>query len=199
VSTRLPKTYSSWRHDKRSWTRIRILRAHGGYDQFTSLLFYVLQIIYVHLCCFVCSHRIIQTVLSYHIMIFLMHVHTIKISYLFVLIYSHAVYVIICLFSIVPSVYMLIIFMSYMIHKIYVLMIHIVMDIFDITISMINYLLYVIIIMIIYGIKMIWKMPIFLKHYPANLLTKLLNSRTKYYVLDIYLAYKKNSINSLSE
>jgi hypothetical protein len=29
-------------------------------------------------------------------------------------------------------------------------------------ISMINHLLYVIIIMLIYGIKMIWKMPIFL-------------------------------------
>jgi hypothetical protein len=36
------------------------------------------------------------------------------------------------------------------------------MDIFEITISMINYLLYVIIIMLIYGIKMIWKMPIIL-------------------------------------
>jgi hypothetical protein len=43
-------------------------------------------------------------------------------------------------------------------------MIHIVMDIFEITISMFNYLLYVIIIMLIYGIKMIWKMPIFLTH-----------------------------------
>jgi hypothetical protein len=44
----------------------------------------------------------------------------------------------------------------------YILMFHIVIDIFDIMISMINYLLYVIIIMLIYGIKMIWKMPIFL-------------------------------------
>jgi hypothetical protein len=41
-------------------------------------------------------------------------------------------------------------------------MIHIVMDIFEITISLVNYLLYVIFIMLIYGIKMIWKMPIFL-------------------------------------
>jgi DMSO/TMAO reductase YedYZ heme-binding membrane subunit len=43
-----------------------------------------------------------------------------------------------------------------------VLMIHIVMDIFEITISMVNYLLYVIIIMLIYGIKIIQKMPIIL-------------------------------------
>jgi hypothetical protein len=43
----------------------------------------------------------------------------------------------------------------YMIHMFCVLMIHIVMDIFEITISMFNYLLYVIIIMLIYGIKMI--------------------------------------------
>jgi hypothetical protein len=36
------------------------------------------------------------------------------------------------------------------------------MDIFEITISMVNYLLYVIIIKLIYGIKMIRKMPIIL-------------------------------------
>jgi hypothetical protein len=47
-------------------------------------------------------------------------------------------------------------------HMLYVLMIHIVMDIFDIMISMFNHLLYVIIIMLIYGIKMIWKMHIIL-------------------------------------
>jgi hypothetical protein len=133
----------------------------GGYDQFSSLLFYVPHIIYVHLCCFVCSHRIIQTVLSYHIMIFLMPVHTIKISYLFVLILQSCC---LCyyLFIFNCSVSLHAYYICYMIHKIYVLMIHIVMDIFEITISMVNYLLYVIIIMLIYGIKMIWKMPIFL-------------------------------------
>jgi hypothetical protein len=101
----------------------------GGYDQFSSLLFYVLQIIYVsyvHLCCFVCSHRIIQTILSYHIMIFLMPFHTIKIPYLFV-------------FNCSVSLYAY--YMIYMIHMFYVLMIHIVMDIFDIMISLINHLL----------------------------------------------------------
>jgi hypothetical protein len=36
------------------------------------------------------------------------------------------------------------------------------MDIFDIIISMINHLLYVITIMLIYRIKIIWTMPIFL-------------------------------------
>jgi hypothetical protein len=41
-------------------------------------------------------------------------------------------------------------------------MFHIVMDIFEITISMINYLFYVIIIMLIYGIKIIRKIPIIL-------------------------------------
>jgi hypothetical protein len=49
-----------------------------------------------------------------------------------------------------------------MIHMLYVLLIHIVMDIFEIVISMIKHILYVIIIMLIYEIKMIWKMPIFL-------------------------------------
>jgi hypothetical protein len=52
--------------------------------------------------------------------------------------------------------------MFYMLHMLCVPMIHIVMDIFEITIYMVNYLLYVIIIMLIYGIKMIWKMPIIL-------------------------------------
>jgi hypothetical protein len=50
----------------------------------------------------------------------------------------------------------------------YILMIHIVMDISDMTISIFNYLLYVIIIMLIYGIKMIWKMPIILKIQKPN-------------------------------
>jgi hypothetical protein len=44
----------------------------------------------------------------------------------------------------------------------YVLLIHIGMDQFKSMISMVNYLLYVIIIMLIYRIKMIWKMPIIL-------------------------------------
>jgi hypothetical protein len=45
--------------------------------------------------------------------------------------------------------------MIYIINMLYFLMIHIVMDQFEITISMVNYLLYVIIIMLIYVIKII--------------------------------------------
>jgi hypothetical protein len=136
----------------------------AGYDQYNSLLFYVLQIIYVvHLYCFVCSHRFIQTVLSYHIMIFLMFVHTIRISYLSVLILQLCcLYCYLFIFNCSFSLYAYHIYMIYMIHMLCVLMIHIVMDIIEITISMVNYPLYVIIIMLIYGIKMIWKMPIFL-------------------------------------
>jgi hypothetical protein len=135
----------------------------GGYDQFSSLLFYVLQIIYIsyiHLCCFVCSHRIIQTVLLYYIMTCLMSVHASNMLYLFVLILQSC-YLCCYLFIFNCSV-SLHAYYIYMIHKIYVLMIHIVMDIFEITISLVNYLLYVIFIMLIYGIKTIWKMPIFL-------------------------------------
>jgi membrane-bound acyltransferase YfiQ involved in biofilm formation len=50
----------------------------------------------------------------------------------------------------------------YIIHMLFVHIFYIVMNTFDIIISMINYLLYVIIIMIIYEIKMIWKLAIFL-------------------------------------
>ena len=117
----------------------------------------------VHLYCFVCSHRFIQTILSYHIMIFLMSVHTVRIPYMFVLILQLC-----CLccylfiFNCSVNLYAYHICMIYMIHMLCVLMIHIVMDIFEITITMVNYLLYVIIIMLIYGIKMIWIMPIIL-------------------------------------
>jgi hypothetical protein len=50
----------------------------------------------------------------------------------------------------------------------YVLLIHIGMDQFKITISMVNHLLYVIIIMLIYGIKIIRKMPIILTYSTVN-------------------------------
>jgi hypothetical protein len=52
--------------------------------------------------------------------------------------------------------------MIYMLHMLCVLMIHIVMDIFEIMLSMFDYPLYVITIMLIYGIKLVRKMPIIL-------------------------------------
>jgi hypothetical protein len=39
----------------------------------------------------------------------------------------------------------------------------------------------------------------FLHHHPAKLLTRLLISRTQYYVIDIYLAYKQINTTSLSK
>jgi hypothetical protein len=39
----------------------------------------------------------------------------------------------------------------------------------------------------------------FLHHHPAKLFTRLLVSRTKYYVIDINLAHKKITITSLGE
>jgi hypothetical protein len=138
----------------------------GGYDQFISLLFYVFQIIYVvHLYSFIYSHEIIQFVMSNHFMTCLMSVHASNILYLFVLIlqsYCLCCYLFIfsCFVMIhVPCLYA---YYIYMIHIFYVPMFHIVMDIFDIIIFMINCTLYVIIVMLIYGIKIIWKMPIFL-------------------------------------
>jgi hypothetical protein len=129
----------------------------GGYDQFMSLLFCVLHIIYVsyiHMCCFICSNDFISSVLSYYNML-----------YLFVLILQscclyYYLFILSCSVIILePCLYS---YYIYMIHMLCVLMIHIVMDIFEITISMINYFVYVIIIILIYGIKMIWKMPIIL-------------------------------------
>jgi hypothetical protein len=124
-----------------------------GYDQFISLLFYVLQIIYVsyiHLCCFICSNDFISSILSYYNMLYLsVLILQCLCFYLFI-------------FNCSVSLYAYHIYMIYMIHMLCVLMIHIVMAIFEITISMVNYLLYVIIIILIYGIKMIRKISIIL-------------------------------------
>jgi hypothetical protein len=82
--------------------------------------------------------------------------------------YSHPVYIVICLFSSCsaiihePCLCTYFIYMIYMLHMLCVLMIHIVMDTFEIMLSVFEYLLYVIIIMLIYGIKIIQKMPIIL-------------------------------------
>jgi hypothetical protein len=51
------------------------------------------------------------------------------------------------------------VFNNHMLHMIIGHMFHIVMDMFDIMISMVNNLLYVIIITLICGIKMTWKLP----------------------------------------
>jgi hypothetical protein len=110
----------------------------GGYDQFSSLLFYILHIIYV-----VCT-----SVLSYYDMLY-MSVLIVQSSCLYCYLFISSCSAIIH----EPCLYTYFIYMIYMLHMLCVLMIHIVMDIFEITISMVNYLLYVIIIMLIYGIK----------------------------------------------
>jgi hypothetical protein len=127
----------------------------GGYDRVIYLLFCVLDIIYVsyiHLCCFICRNDCILSVLSYCNMI--------DLSVLILQSYCLCFYLFIFNCSVSLHVYR--IYMIYIIHMLYVLLIHIGMDQFKITISMVNYLLYVIIIMLIYGIKIIWKMPIIL-------------------------------------
>jgi hypothetical protein len=157
ASTRLPKTSSSWRHAREAGQGSGSSERMRGYDQFISLLFCVLQITYVsyiHLCCFICSHAFISSVLSFY-----------NILYLFVLVLqSYCLYCYLLNFSCSVIIHepCLYTYYIYMIHMLYVLLIHIGMDQFEITISMVNYLLYVIIIMLIFGIKIIQKMPIIL-------------------------------------
>jgi hypothetical protein len=120
----------------------------GGYDQFSSLLFYILHIIYV-----VCT-----SVLSCYNMLYLSVLQSSCLyCYLFISSCSAIIHE--------PCLYTYFIYMIYMLHMLCVLMIHIVMDNFEITFSMFDYLLYVIIIMLIYEIKMIQKMPIILTGY----------------------------------
>jgi hypothetical protein len=128
------------------------------YDQFISLLFYILQIIYIHTCCFIYSHKFIQFVLSYYIMTCMMSDHTSNMVNLFVLILQSCClccYLFVFSCSIIIHVSCLYAYYIYMIHIFYVVLIHIVMDIFEIVISMIKHILYVIIILLIYGIKMV--------------------------------------------
>jgi hypothetical protein len=124
-----------------------------GYDQFSSLLFYILHIIYV-----VCT-----SVLSYYNMLYL-SVLILQSSCLYCYLFISSCSAIIH----EPCLYTYFIYMIYMLHMLCVLMIHIVMDNFEITFSMFDYLLYVIIIMLIYGIKMIQKMPIILTATPRS-------------------------------
>jgi hypothetical protein len=119
----------------------------GGYDQFSSLQFYILHIIYV-----VCSF-----VLAYYNMLYL-SVLILQSSCLYYYLFISSCSAIIH----EPCLYTYFIYMIYMLHMLCVLMIHIVMDIFEIMLSMFDYLLYVITIMLIYGIKMVRKMPIIL-------------------------------------
>jgi hypothetical protein len=61
ASTRLPKSSSSWRHDKRSWTRIWILRAHGGMINLCSYCFafcrlYIMFHIFISTVTYVAMH-----------------------------------------------------------------------------------------------------------------------------------------------
>jgi hypothetical protein len=104
----------------------------GGYEQLISLLFCILQIIYIsyiRLCCFICSHEFISSVLSYYNMLYLFVLilqSCCLCCYLFIFSYSVIIHV--------PCLY------TYYIYMIHMLMINIVMDIFDIMISMINHL-----------------------------------------------------------
>jgi hypothetical protein len=94
-----------------------------------------------------------------------MSVHASNMLYLFVLIlqsYCLCCYLFIFSCFVMIHVSCLYAYYIYMIYMFYVPMFHIVMDIFEIMTFMINYILYVIIVMLIYEIKIIWKMPIFL-------------------------------------
>jgi hypothetical protein len=114
----------------------------GGYDRF-------IYVSYILLCCFICRNDFILSILSYCNMIDLSVLILQSCCLCFYL------FIFICL----VSIHAYRIYMIYIIHMLYVLMIHTGMDIFDV---MVNYLLYVIIIILIYGIKMIRKMPIIL-------------------------------------
>ena len=152
----------------------------GGYDQFIFLLFFVFQILYVsvlHPCCFVSRHEFVSYVLSCRIMRCLMPVPATYINGLSVSVVLSRCFIcyhvnvaamryLFCVsLSCVSVMLHVSCFHAFDIHIQHMLLDHmfyIVMDIVDVMISIFNNLLYVIIMMLIYGIKMTWKLPIFL-------------------------------------
>jgi hypothetical protein len=70
------------------------------------------------------------------------------------------------------------------------------MDIFEIMLSMFDYLLYVIIIMLIYGIKMVRKMPIILTRTPSTLalLQEILSVEQSSFCCDVCVRYSPHIV-----
>jgi hypothetical protein len=147
----------------------------GGYELFIFSLFYTFQNLYVSVvpaCCFVCCHEYVSYILIYCFISFLLSVFVIRympclhVSMVqlrcFTCCCSSVSVVLICCFTCspvlihVPFIYDHVL---YMLHMFLVYMFIAVMNMIDIMISFINHFLYVIIIMLIYGIKITQKLP----------------------------------------
>jgi len=163
----------------------------GGYDLFIFLLCFVFQITHVsvvHPCCFALYPKYISYVQSCHFCLYPVSISAIRYMLcLLVLLVQSSRFVYCCLsvslvlfhhftccliFITVMRYMPCFVVMFYILcfhafnnHILYMLidhMFHITMNMFDIMIYMINNLLYVIIIILIYGIKMTWKLPCYL-------------------------------------
>jgi len=132
----------------------------GGYDRFIFSLFYVLHVSVVH--------QFVSYVQSCHFIRYLMSVPARYMLYVCVSCLQSCCFV--CSFMLVADmkyisfhVFLFVMIHDlHMFHMIYDLACSFTMDIIDIMISMINNSLYVIIMLLIYGIKMTWKLPIIL-------------------------------------
>ena len=166
------------------------LEHRGGYDLFIFLMCFVFQIVHVAVvypCCFSYCPEYVPYIQSCHFYLYLVSVFAIK--YMLCLLVSFVqsshfvcccLYVSVVLFhhftcymfiAILRYMHCLIVmfyiwcfnaFNNHMLHMLIDHMFHIAINMFDIMTSMINNFLYVIIIMLIYRIKMIWKLPIYL-------------------------------------
>jgi len=138
----------------------------GGYDRFILSQFvpyvqfyqfvsvkYMLHICALSLqsCCFICSLMLVE------------NLRCISCQFLSVMIYESSSHV---------SVF-------YMFHMIHDLACIFTMEIIDIMISMINISLHVIIMLLNYGIKMTWKLPIILTNSPHGCLAKYIQNKMK--------------------
>ena len=146
----------------------------GGYDRFIFSLFYFLHVSAVHLCCSICCHQFVSYVQSCRFIRCLMSVSAKYMLCVCVLFLQSCCFI--CSLMLVANMRCISCqFLSVMIHEssshvFYLHMFHTIhdlaciftMDIIDIMISMINISLYVIIMLLNYGIKMTWKLSIIL-------------------------------------
>ena len=132
----------------------------GGYDRFIFSLFYVLHVSVVH--------QFVSYAQSCHFIRYLMSVPARYMLYVCVSCLQSCCFV--CSFMLVADmkyisfhVFLFVMIHDlHMFHMIYDLACIFTVDIIDIMISMINISLYVIIMLLNYGIKMTWKLPIIL-------------------------------------
>ena len=148
----------------------------GGYDRFIFSLFYFLHVSAVLLCCSICCHQFISCrFIRYPMSVFAKYMLCVCVLFLqscgficSLMLVANMRCISCQFFSVMVHESCSHVFDLHMFHMIYDLACIFTVEIIDIMISMINISLYVIIMLLNYGIKMTWKLPIILTSQKPN-------------------------------